>query len=336
MTSVEDSNANENRRAGTGDDTPADLAKYRKAKRQIGHIEAAAQLRDESPLDRAAVGYSARVWAQLSLPYKHPVMRLDDGSKTVPPFWRRENGNVTLTLQPAVFSEQPGAAPQLGYPYGVLPRFLMTWMTTEAVMTQDPTLHLGRTLSEFLQKLGLSSRGGKRGDITRLRSQMRRLFGSRLTIEEETSNDQITRLRGQQLSIAAKWDLFFPKNQDEAPLWESSITLSDEFFTSVVESPVPIDLDAVRLLSRSPMQMDIYIWLASRLWRVEKPVNVTWQQLSIQFGSETARLRRFKETFLENLRYVQQVYPGADVRISDNGLRLMPSPPPIAKLPELH
>jgi hypothetical protein len=46
------------------------------------------------------------------------------------------------------------------------------------VRTKEPHLVLGNTLRAFLDQLGLSSTGGKRGDITRLRNQMRRLFSS--------------------------------------------------------------------------------------------------------------------------------------------------------------
>ena len=60
-------------------------------------------------------------------------------------------------------------------PYGNLPRLLLAWMCTEAVRTQSPDLVLGRSLSEFMKKLGMAPAGAGR---TRLRNQMSRLFSA--------------------------------------------------------------------------------------------------------------------------------------------------------------
>ena len=63
-------------------------------------------------------------------------------------------------------------------PFGNLPRLLMAWLSTEAVRTQSRELVLGRSLSEFMRSLGINSdSGGARGEQTRLRNQMNRLFG---------------------------------------------------------------------------------------------------------------------------------------------------------------
>ena len=59
-------------------------------------------------------------------------------------------------------------------PYGNLPRLLLAWVSTEAVRTQSRELVLGRSLSEFMGKLGMDSVGGAR---TRFRNQIRRLWG---------------------------------------------------------------------------------------------------------------------------------------------------------------
>ena len=53
----------------------------------------------------------------------------------------------------------------------------------EAVRTQSRELVLGKSLSEFMRTLGINSTsGGKRGEQTRLRNQMRRLFGCNVTL----------------------------------------------------------------------------------------------------------------------------------------------------------
>ena len=67
-------------------------------------------------------------------------------------------------------------------PFGNIPRLLLAWVTTEAVRTQSRELVLGRSLSEFMGKLGMDSVGGAR---TRLRNQMRRLFNAHVQLVYE-------------------------------------------------------------------------------------------------------------------------------------------------------
>ena len=68
-------------------------------------------------------------------------------------------------------------------PYGNLPRLLLAWVSTEAVRTQSRVLILGSSLSEFMRTLGINSTsGGVRGEQTRLRNQMKRLFGCTVSL----------------------------------------------------------------------------------------------------------------------------------------------------------
>ena len=68
-------------------------------------------------------------------------------------------------------------------PYGTLPRLLLAWVCSEAVRTQSPELVLGGSLAAFMRKLDLySTSGGTTGGRTRLRNQMRRLFGCMVTL----------------------------------------------------------------------------------------------------------------------------------------------------------
>ena len=109
----------------------------------------------EDAREVGAVGYAARLWAQLSLPYKDP------GDTSL---WIRRNGSLTLRVNPGMTG--PKGAEISGYPYGVLPRYILTWMSTEAVRTQSPVLQLGSNLSDFMDRLGLSPTGARTGQST--------------------------------------------------------------------------------------------------------------------------------------------------------------------------
>ena len=77
-------------------------------------------------------------------------------------------------------------------PYGTLPRLLLAWVCTEAVRTQSRELVLGRSLYEFMRKLGMKDRsGGARGDRTRLRNQMDRLFAAQVSLIYEDKQQKL-------------------------------------------------------------------------------------------------------------------------------------------------
>jgi len=259
------------------------------------------------------LGYMARAFVQATLPHK----------ATPANEFYRENGLFSLTIL---------APSRIGLPYGSIPRLLLSWMTTEAIYTRSPTLELGPTLSAFMAELGLAPRGGKRGDITRLKKQTESLFCSTISCryaDESTS-------QGAGFTIAKDYVLWWtPKSPDQLPLWKSTVTLSTDFFNEVIERPVPIDMLALKTLKRSPMALDIYFWLTYRMSYLSKDTVIPWPLLQGQFGADYAQnahgLRNFKVNFLKQLKKVHTLYGAAKVGEVENGLLLKPSPPHIAK-----
>ncbi len=289
--------------------------------RQEQFMLRAVPIDDHDPLQHG-LGFQARLWAQVSLPYRNP------GSV---PFWERANGALTLSMQPALLKDKTGKT-VVGYPFGVIPRLLLTWMATEAVRTKDRQLFLGPSLSSFLKRLGLARQGGKRGDLTRLRDQVQRLAGSRLTVLDERDLDGRRHSKMESVQVATGWELWLSPNDEQQTLWPSSVTLSTEFYQSILAAPIPINLDhlaALRALRGSGLSIDIYTWLAWRMFNLKASTLITWQRLAQQFGTDYTRTRDFKAQFLKQLRPVTIVYPEAKITIADNGLLLSPSPTPV-------
>ena len=107
----------------------------------------------------------ARLMALCSLPRTNPGNRLQ---------YKRTNGPYTLYMN---------AVGDNKLPFGNLPRLLLAWVSTEAVRTQSRELILGSSLSEFMRKLGMQDDSGSpRGDRTRLRNQMDRLFSATVSL----------------------------------------------------------------------------------------------------------------------------------------------------------
>ena len=105
------------------------------------------------------LGFMARLMALCSLPRSNPGNRHR---------YVRRNGPYTLIMY---------SSGDHKLPFGNLPRLILAWVCTEAVRTQNRVLILGPSLSKFMRTLGINSdSGGPRGEQTRLRNQMKRLF----------------------------------------------------------------------------------------------------------------------------------------------------------------
>jgi len=275
-------------------------------------IDTALAIEAEDAKHAGALGFMARVLAQVTLPYRAQP----DNEFT------RRNGALELTVV---------SPKSVGLPYGSYPRLLLSWVTTEAVRTRSPVLELGPTLSAFMAELGLIPSGGKEGTIPRLRNQTERLFSSSISCRYKDE----AHTKGAGFNIASNYDLWWnPKLPDQLPLWKSTVTLGSDFFKEIVERPVPVDIRALKGLKRSPMALDIYCWLAHRMSYLRKDTVIPWHLLQLQFGADYTLTRQFKAAFLKQLKAVHTIYPAAKIAEVDRGLLLKPSPPHVATMPE--
>ena len=78
-------------------------------------------------------------------------------------------------------------------PFGNLPRLLLAWVCTEAVKTGSRELVLGKSLSDFMRTLDIYAGGGNAH--TKLRNQMKRLFGCTVSLIYEDKNGQASVIR---------------------------------------------------------------------------------------------------------------------------------------------
>lgn len=266
-----------------------------------------------------ALGYMARMLIQATMPHSDPKELV----------FERTNGNFSLAMM---------AHPKVGLPYGAYPRLLLAWMATEAFLTKEPTLVLGDNLKSFMDELGILStgqRGGKNGNVTRLRNQMKKLFSSSISCVYEDK----AIFAGTGLNIAKEYQLWWdPKAPEQADLWQSTVTLTHEFFNEIIDRPVPIDMRALKALKSSPMAIDLYCWLTYRFSYLKGKTNIPWQVLQCQLGAGYRNTKQgrhgFKESVKEHLRKVLLIYKDAKVELSDDGLILLPSRTHIKKIAE--
>jgi len=282
-------------------------------------FEESRAIEQEDAFRAGMAGFMGRALVQATLPYREPDREL--------PVWGRTAGDLSLIIKPGYFlNAETKKLDSMGYPYGTIPRLLLAWLGTEAVRTSDKHIVLGKSLASFMDAIGMTSQtGGKNGSITRLREMMKRLFASDMAIVKGGSSkgsDFATSKFNIADDTCLWWD---PQTPEQAGLWQSTVTLSDKFFNEIVETPVPIDLRALRALRQSPMAIDLYCWLTYRNFSLRSPTTVPWEALKLQFGSGADAEKKFRETVKRALLQVLEVYPAAKVTPTKAGLALEPS-----------
>ena len=236
----------------------------------------------------------------------------------------RKNGWLELTLGTT--------RPETGLPYGVPARLLTIYCASEAVRTRSPEIYLGRSVHEFLRLLDVPVTRGERGNLRVYANQLLRLIHCTLSIDENIRDASgRTGLHIRQALFADEARLWWDEDQSVGS--GSSLQLSSVLFHSILERSAPLSTRAIKLLRKSPMDLDVYAWLVHRLFHLGRPSNVTWQQLSEQFGHAYSELRQFRRFFLDSLQRVRLVYSEARVSVTETGLVLMPSKPHLEKRP---
>ena len=280
-------------------------------------IDASSEIANREP-SLEEVGFGAKCLIQASLPYRNPKPeQLTNGA------WVRESGNYTLWVQGGIN----------GIPYGTYPRLFVMWLTSEAIRTGSRKITTGGNFAEFCRKLNIDRSRGKNGAGKRLIEQADKLLQSRAAFVTGSISDTSKLKQSEFLSFADKYTLFFDPDErasDQGSLFESEITLTENFFNEITQHCIPVDMRAVLALQQSPLELDIYQWLSYRMFYLSRPSFPTWKQLYLQFGSTYGRPRDFKDAFEKALQSVMKVYPRVNVSSTSTGLILSPSPTPVS------
>ncbi|CAM2164711.1 IncW-like replication protein [Burkholderia latens] len=235
----------------------------------------------------------------------------------------RRSGDAWVNVQSGWLDEGNGPVRQ-PVPYGPMPRLALAWVSTYAKRYKTREIPIGESAAEFLRLVGMDSQGNR---YATLRKQMHALAACRLQMgyKGRTFNDQPVQQFDAWLSN---------RDSKQRPLWPGVMHLTEGYYNELIERGVPLDNRALIALRGSALALDIYTWLAHRLYRIEgRPVVLHWKSLREQFGQEYQGKnaeKDFRTSFLGGLRKVLPVYPQAKVRQVTGGLMLMASPPPIA------
>ena len=196
-------------------------------------------------------------------------------------------------------------------------------VSTYAKRYKTREIPIGDSAAEFLRNLGMDTQGSR---YDKLREQMHALAACRLQLGfmGQTFN-------GQPVEQFDAWTS--NKETCSRALWPGVMRLSNTFYGELLEHGVPLDYRALSALKGSALALDVYTWLAHRLYRIEgRPQTLYWKPIRDQFAQEYVGKngnKDFKRKFLVALNDVLTVYSKAKVRQVNGGLMLCPSPPPV-------
>ena len=238
--------------------------------------------------------------------------------------WQIRSDHVSMVVAPGHRASAFGRAEKVGVPYGSRARLIMFYVQSEAMRTSSRQVMLGRSMNQWLTRMGVPV-GGK--SMLSIKDQADRISRCSFTFDGKgVKMGGITRM--------TIFDRAIFTDLDEIPgqgtLFPQIAMLSEQFFKQLNDHPVPLEESAVRAISNNSMALDLYAWLAYRLHALKGTTPVSWAALKGQFGAGFETMFHFRPSFSENLRLALAVYRDARAEVTERGVDLYPSRPPIS------
>lgn len=257
------------------------------------------------PPRRAVIGAMVDDFTRFSLPLR-PIAE---------EHWTRCNGPTTYRVLGAFMFNSDGTS-YTEVPSGKYARAALFYLCTWGRISGKRELPLGDSYRAFLDLVGLrwSGPATAREAIRQLELVAGSSFSIHMTETVEEAGERLTHKTTERFNFADKTQFWFPTTAEDRLLKNSQVTLSEPFHQSLKHA-VPVPTTAWRHLmneSTSALPLDIYLWLASRLFKIKQDSYVSWDQLHAQFGS-AAELKGFKRIFRKALALVLEVYPEARI-----------------------
>ena len=276
-------------------------------KRHLQLINLASDLAEQTREEADKLGFMSRLLLMVNLPYRDP----GDDKRT----WWRRNGHVSINITPGYKGNET-----IGIPYGAYPRLILAYLVTQAVKTQSPVIFLGKTFSQFLTLINLK-KGGK--TYKQFYKQLERTLSASFAWNYETDKRQ-SRVNIQVSHESHLW--WDPIDNDNVlPFWESYIKLNTDFFNEIIRHAVPLDLRILSVLKNSPLGLDLYMFISWRVYKINKPVFISWEGLQQQLGGQYADLKEFSRKCRLHITRIKAICPYLDIEFIKGRLYLKPS-----------
>jgi hypothetical protein len=259
-----------------------------------------------APAEKPPKSYYTPILIQCTLPHSDPRER----------DWIKTNGNSTLIVSSGI--DDKGTP--YGIPYGSFPRLVMAYIITQVVQSHERRIELTSHFGGFLKEIGYTSnhRGnGEKGK--RIRDQLMRLIMARITFQVREGTDEQGAVAGSNINVTSKYALWWDfKNPEQPSLFDSFLDLSEDFYNAILSAPVPLRTDILKALRKSPLALDVYMWVSYRLYTLQnngqEQVTLSYGKLQEQFGTGISEenYRSFRRELKLAFGKVAQYWKSAD------------------------
>jgi hypothetical protein len=270
------------------------------------------------------MAFISRILVQAFFPHSDPKK----------PGWIRKNGDFTLTLKSGFEVSEDGNPKFFGLPYGTVPRLMLAWLNSEVIHnlndeknTQPHIIYLGKSLSDFLEKIGIGRTGGKTGGITRFKKQAEKLFHAEISVNCPGTYAGQKGIAKSDIKISDGQFFFWDtRNPEQQSLFNNYIKLSDPFYQLLINTPVPMDWRVLKVIKQSPMALDLYMWLTHRMSYLNKHVAIKWETLQQQLGGDVEDIHKFRQQVRQHLKKISTIWRGLKMDASKpDALHLYPT-----------
>jgi len=263
------------------------------------------------------IGYTHPVFLQCFLPTRHSAKNKQR--------WQTNCGRASLVIRAGELAnpDKPNDYESCLVPAGPKARFVTGYVNDYIQRNDTPTVNMGDSLREAMQKMNISV-GGKNGkELTR---EVKNFAAAEIGLGV-WNDDQVHHHRA---LVADHMSFWLEKNPNQRTIWQPEMTVSREYFAAIREGDrlAPFYWPAMLALQHDTRAMDIHCFLTYRLRSgLKRPVMLHAKVLHALFGQDITQLKKFWQSFKKSLLAAHKWYPQAQIEMKNDCIILKDSPP---------
>ena len=284
---------------------------FKVSKQSLRKAEGAELVRLRREEGKQSIGYSSRPFVLCGLPIRRP------SKGTL--IHRRRNGKFLLEVT---------GHPEYGLPFGQ-DRLIPLFLSTVAVRRQTQVIRFA-SAAEMLEMFDLDVGGAQ---YRRLIAGFERVFGATIYFGSDTQTSKARVIRRKHFNFIKEIELWYERDPKQRFLpgdFRNVVVLSDEFYSEVINHPIPTDLNAIKVLAGAPAVLDLLVFLSYRCHASKGEERIPLfgaEGLVHQLGTaEYSRERRFRQKLDQWLGVVRGVWPECPAMITADGGGLLVRP----------
>jgi Plasmid encoded RepA protein len=263
------------------------------------------------------IGYTHPVFLQCFLPTRHSARNKQR--------WQTNCGRASLVIRAGELAnpDKPNEYEACLTPAGPKARFVVAYVNDHIQRNDTPTVNMGDSLREAMQKMNISVGGRNGKELTR---EIKNFAAAEIGLGV-WNDDQVSHHRA---LVADHMSFWLEKNPDQRTIWQPEMTVSREYFGAVREGNrlAPFYWPAMLALQHDTRAMDIHCFLTYRLRNgLKRPVVLHAKVLHALFGQDIAELKKFWQSFKKSLLAAHKWYPAAQIEVKNDCIVLKDSPP---------